>query len=357
MTRGRVARHDLDRTRRRPARGAAHRRSSARSWRDSSPGTARYLLHKCAGLTGEQLALRSVPPSNLSLLGLVRHMAKVERRWFRERLAGQDLEPMFDPALGIDADFEDLDPARRRPPTSGSSRSAGWPTRCSPRRRTTRSSPSRQGEMSAARGRGPHDRGVRPAQRPCRPAPRGGRRLHRQVTPGPRRTRHGSSRAPHVADAVVAGLQPLQRLAGDERVGRAGHRLHGEPGASPRRSERLAGEGLQVAVPGPDPQLARAAVRSGQPGPSDAAGVPPEVGERVVQAQTLQRPSCAQVVRRPVDRLGPGRQLPLRVRGDPGRGREHGGAGVERAAARGQVRVLARSRTGRPARPRWWRGW
>jgi len=71
-----------------------------------------YLLHKCAGLTGEQLAVCSVPPSNLSLLGLLRHMAKVERRWFRERLGRQDLEPMFDPGLGVDADFEDLDPAQ-----------------------------------------------------------------------------------------------------------------------------------------------------------------------------------------------------------------------------------------------------
>jgi uncharacterized damage-inducible protein DinB len=71
-----------------------------------------YLRHKCAGLTGEQLATRSVPPSNLSLLGLVRHLAKVERKWFRERVGGQDLEPMYDPALGDDADFEDLDPSR-----------------------------------------------------------------------------------------------------------------------------------------------------------------------------------------------------------------------------------------------------
>ena len=70
------------------------------------------LQHKCAGLTGEQLARRSVPPSNLSLLGLVRHMAKVERKWFRELIAGQQLEPMYDPALGKDADFEDLDPAK-----------------------------------------------------------------------------------------------------------------------------------------------------------------------------------------------------------------------------------------------------
>jgi uncharacterized damage-inducible protein DinB len=70
------------------------------------------LQRKCAGLTGERLAERSVPPSNLSLLGLVRHMAKVERKWFRERVGGQDLEPMYDPALGVDADFEDLDPDR-----------------------------------------------------------------------------------------------------------------------------------------------------------------------------------------------------------------------------------------------------
>jgi hypothetical protein len=40
------------------------------------------LLWKCAGLTGEQLALASVPPSNLSLLGIVRHMADIERAWF-----------------------------------------------------------------------------------------------------------------------------------------------------------------------------------------------------------------------------------------------------------------------------------
>ncbi|OKJ68500.1 DinB family protein [Streptomyces sp. CB02460] len=69
------------------------------------------LLQKCAGLTGEQLAERTVEPSNLSLLGLVRHMAKVERTWFRQRFAGQDLEPLYDPAKGKDADFEDLDPA------------------------------------------------------------------------------------------------------------------------------------------------------------------------------------------------------------------------------------------------------
>jgi uncharacterized damage-inducible protein DinB len=37
---------------------------------------------KCEGLTDEELRQRSMPPSALSLLGLVRHMAEVERAWF-----------------------------------------------------------------------------------------------------------------------------------------------------------------------------------------------------------------------------------------------------------------------------------
>jgi uncharacterized damage-inducible protein DinB len=39
------------------------------------------LLMKCEGLNPEQLALRSVPPSTMSLLGLLRHLAEVERDW------------------------------------------------------------------------------------------------------------------------------------------------------------------------------------------------------------------------------------------------------------------------------------
>src|SRR4051794_37958891 len=70
------------------------------------------LLSICAGLSAEQLALRASPPSNLSLLGLVRHMAKVERIWFRQRVAGEAVGQLYDPALGKDADFDDLQPAR-----------------------------------------------------------------------------------------------------------------------------------------------------------------------------------------------------------------------------------------------------
>jgi uncharacterized damage-inducible protein DinB len=44
---------------------------------------------KCEGLGSEAMARRSVEPSNLSLLGLVRHLADVERHWFRRVLDGQ----------------------------------------------------------------------------------------------------------------------------------------------------------------------------------------------------------------------------------------------------------------------------
>jgi hypothetical protein len=70
------------------------------------------LLYKCAGLTAEQLAERPSPPSNLSLLGLIRHLTKVERIWFRIHFAsGEPAEPLYAPGLGKDADFELIDPA------------------------------------------------------------------------------------------------------------------------------------------------------------------------------------------------------------------------------------------------------
>jgi uncharacterized damage-inducible protein DinB len=50
---------------------------------------------KCAGLDAEQLARRPVPPSTMSLLGLVRHMADVERYWFRRVMAGTDATPLY----------------------------------------------------------------------------------------------------------------------------------------------------------------------------------------------------------------------------------------------------------------------
>ncbi|MHA5052430.1 DinB family protein [Streptomyces sp. SD15] len=60
---------------------------------------------KCAGLSVE-LSRRSVEPSTLSLLGLVRHLADVERRWFRSVLAGQDAPPRFSTGADPDEDFD-----------------------------------------------------------------------------------------------------------------------------------------------------------------------------------------------------------------------------------------------------------
>lgn len=50
---------------------------------------------KCADLGAKQLARRSVPPSTMSLLGLIRHMADVERNWFRRVMAHADAPPLF----------------------------------------------------------------------------------------------------------------------------------------------------------------------------------------------------------------------------------------------------------------------
>jgi hypothetical protein len=70
------------------------------------------LLHKCAGLTGEQLAVRAVPPSTLSLLGLVRHLAEVERWWFRRQFDGQEQAgDLFVTDDMPDGEFDLTDPA------------------------------------------------------------------------------------------------------------------------------------------------------------------------------------------------------------------------------------------------------
>jgi uncharacterized damage-inducible protein DinB len=69
------------------------------------------LVWKCEGLTAEQLRRRAVPPSTLSLLGLVRHMAEVERGWFRAVFLGEDVPDLYDRSADEDADFNDVDQA------------------------------------------------------------------------------------------------------------------------------------------------------------------------------------------------------------------------------------------------------
>jgi len=64
------------------------------------------LQMKCAGLDATQLAQRSVPPSTMSLLGLVRHLAEVERYWFRAVMAGETAPKLYSPDGKRDGDWD-----------------------------------------------------------------------------------------------------------------------------------------------------------------------------------------------------------------------------------------------------------
>ncbi|MEU6012493.1 DinB family protein [Streptomyces sp. NPDC047515] len=79
----------------------ADERTSLASWLDFYRAT---LAQKCEGLDDERLREASVEPSPISLLGLVQHMAEVERNWFRRVLAQEDAPPIFTP---------DADPSAR----------------------------------------------------------------------------------------------------------------------------------------------------------------------------------------------------------------------------------------------------
>ena len=67
------------------------------------------LLRKCAGLSLQQLALRPVATSSLSLLGLLRHMTFVEQVWYDVRFAGNTVSEYYKSAADRDADFNELD--------------------------------------------------------------------------------------------------------------------------------------------------------------------------------------------------------------------------------------------------------
>ena len=67
------------------------------------------LALKCDGLTPAQLAERAVPPSSLSLLGLVRHMGEVEQGWFRG-FNGEQVVPRYCSDENEDGDFDDVAP-------------------------------------------------------------------------------------------------------------------------------------------------------------------------------------------------------------------------------------------------------
>ncbi|WP_197420155.1 DinB family protein [Mycobacterium sp. NAZ190054] len=84
-------------------------RTMLEAWLDFQRST---LLLKCEGLGDKQLRSAPVPPSPLTLQGLVQHMAEVERNWFRRILGRETAPPIYDPAAdtdGHDGGFEILD--------------------------------------------------------------------------------------------------------------------------------------------------------------------------------------------------------------------------------------------------------
>ncbi|AQZ67203.1 unnamed protein product [[Actinomadura] parvosata subsp. kistnae] len=82
---------------------AADERAIADAWLDHHRET---LLWKCGGLTAAQLKSRHIEPSHLSLLGLLRHMAEVERDWFRTRFAGERVPYLFCTDDDLNAEFD-----------------------------------------------------------------------------------------------------------------------------------------------------------------------------------------------------------------------------------------------------------
>ncbi|MFF9218417.1 DinB family protein [Streptomyces viridosporus] len=70
----------------------ADERTMLEAWLDFHRAT---LTLKCSGLKDDQLRLAAASPSSMTLLGLVQHMAEVERNWFQRVFAGQDLPPVF----------------------------------------------------------------------------------------------------------------------------------------------------------------------------------------------------------------------------------------------------------------------
>ncbi|MFI1951500.1 DinB family protein [Streptomyces xinghaiensis] len=76
----------------------ADERTGLEAWLEFQRET---LAVKCRDLTDEQLREAAVPPSNMTLLGLVRHLAEVERNWFRRILLGEDVPPVFGGAADL----------------------------------------------------------------------------------------------------------------------------------------------------------------------------------------------------------------------------------------------------------------
>ena len=143
------------------------------------------LALKCEGLTDDELRQRAVPPSSLSLLSLVRHMAEVERNWFRTVLGGEEMAAIFAPGLDGEPAFRDV--ADADVPEAFRS----WHAECDHARLLGgrgailrpqwRARAERKPPVLTALGGDARDRGIRAAQRACRPAQGAPRRFDRRI--------------------------------------------------------------------------------------------------------------------------------------------------------------------------------
>ena len=99
---------DAERSEDYPARRNDSEREMLRDWLDWHRAT---LLGKCSGLDATRLARRSVSPSGLSLLGLVRHMSDTERGRVRQTFRGEQVPDLYYRSDAPSADFDEADPA------------------------------------------------------------------------------------------------------------------------------------------------------------------------------------------------------------------------------------------------------
>jgi uncharacterized damage-inducible protein DinB len=113
------------------------------AWLDRQRAT---LALKCAGLSDDQLREQTVPPSRLSLLGLIRHMAEVERNWFRPLLAGEQMGGIWAKGGALDPEpaFDDVATADVR------AAFAAWEAQCQHARELADAAPSL--EVTGMRG-------------------------------------------------------------------------------------------------------------------------------------------------------------------------------------------------------------
>ena len=265
------------------------------------------LAMKCEGLTDEELRRRAVPSSQLTLLGLLRHLAEVERAWFRRVIDAEDVPLVWsdtgDYQQAYDADRLDRCGGVRGVAAGGRALPAYRAGGGLARRHRPPGSLGR-GRVAAA-GDAAHDARVRPPQRPRRPAARGRRRHRGRLTAAAarwrcRRCAAAAGRAvPRPSGQLTGGRVRSGSQASTSWIFASQYPHSWSPGRSPRSPAT------------PRSRASRRTARCRRPGVLGAAG---HVERRAVSASAACR-AARQVV------VGPSAtgRPPRRCRQTPGR--------------------------------------